>query len=104
MKFTESNTVERMILDTVTGTSAAPWVSRDRGSAYGSSLGRDLRPARWDYVPGPLLPRGIGDVMVEPWVRVSCRFKPTGWSGPMRTSWHGSGARRPCPLAQRASM
>jgi len=69
MSFTESNTVEQMILDTVTGKSAAPWVWHDRGSAYSGSLGAELRPARWEYVPGTLLPRGMGDVMIEPWVR-----------------------------------
>ena len=59
MVFTESNTVEQMILDTVTGKSAAPWVWRDRGSAYSGSLGPELRPTHWEYVPGPLLPRGM---------------------------------------------
>lgn len=47
--FTESNTVEQMIVDAVGA----------RGSA-GSP---------WAYVPGMELPRQLGDVMVEPWLR-----------------------------------
>lgn len=49
MSFTESNTVEQMILDAAT----------QLGSAA----------EKWDYVPGPQLPRQMQDVMVEPWVR-----------------------------------
>ena len=37
--------------------------------APGGSLGGEFQPARWDYVPGPQLPRQPGEVMVEPWVR-----------------------------------
>lgn len=47
--FTESNTVEQMILDAV--------------------VTRVSARAQWEYVPGPDLPRQPGDVMVEPWVR-----------------------------------
>ena len=53
MTFTESNTVEQMILDAAAksrATTASP-------------------EGHWDYVPGPQLPRQVGDVMVEPWVR-----------------------------------
>jgi len=49
--FTESNTVEQMILD-----------------AFAKCSG-ELLPARWDYVPATELPRQPGDVTVEPWVR-----------------------------------
>jgi len=49
--FTESNTVEQMILD-----------------AFAKCSG-ELLPARWDYVPATELPRQPGDVMVESWVR-----------------------------------
>ncbi|MEW6198004.1 MAG: type I restriction endonuclease subunit R [Planctomycetota bacterium] len=49
MSFTESNTVEQMILDAISA----------RGSA-GSP---------WAYVPGAEVPRQLGDVMVEPWLR-----------------------------------
>lgn len=48
MSFTESNTVEQMILDAVS--------ARDAGSP-------------WAYVPGAEVPRQLGDVMVEPWLR-----------------------------------
>lgn len=49
MSFTESNTVEQMILD----------AARAIGSAA----------APWEHVPGVELPRQRGDVMVEPWLR-----------------------------------
>lgn len=49
MKFNESNTVEQMILD-----------------AIAQGCGNELR---WEYLPGPQLPRQNGDVMVESWVR-----------------------------------
>jgi len=71
MTFTESNTVERMIFD-----SAAPKrhgeplnIREDLASGWRGSLGGELRPARWDYVPTAQLPRQSGDVIVEPWVR-----------------------------------
>src|SRR6266567_7870932 len=69
--FTESNTVEQMILDAVTQRGGTP-ASRVREDAlpYGSeSLGDELRPARWTYVPQTDIPRQLSDVMVEPWVR-----------------------------------
>ena len=71
MTFTESNTVEQMILDAVTTLAAAqPSVVReDPPPGWGDSLGDELRPARWTYVPAAELPRQTGDVMVEPWVR-----------------------------------
>ncbi len=53
MRFTESNTVEQMILDAV----AKP------GGASASDA------ARWEYMPGPQVPRQGGEVMVESWVR-----------------------------------
>jgi type I site-specific restriction-modification system R (restriction) subunit len=51
MTFTESNTVEQMILDAAT------------------KLDSDPRPARWTYVPAAKVPRQLTDVMVEPWLR-----------------------------------
>jgi hypothetical protein len=45
MRFTEANTVEKMILDAVTS------------------------PPMWLYVSGPDLPRQCSEVMVESWVR-----------------------------------
>lgn len=57
MNFTESNTVEQMILDAVKGPGGAP--------------------EKWDYVPGPQLPRQSSEVMVELWVREALiRFNP----------------------------
>ena len=72
MTFTESNTVEQMILDAVSsrGHGASVLVAHEQPApGWGGSLGADLRPTRWDYVPGAQLPRQSGDVMVEPWVR-----------------------------------
>jgi type I restriction enzyme R subunit len=70
--FNESNTVEQMILDAVArrGT-AGPLLQQQESPDYGDSLGGELRPAHWDYVAGPELPRKNTDVMVEPWVRAA---------------------------------
>jgi len=72
MPFNEANTVEQMILDAVArrGT-AGPLLQQQDVPMYGDSLGDELRPARWDYVAGPELPRKNTDVMVEPWVRAA---------------------------------
>ena len=69
--FTESNTVERMILDAVAsrGGKPASMVREDATPYGGESLGDDLRPARWTNVPHADVPRQLSDVMVEPWVR-----------------------------------
>ncbi|MBS3906136.1 MAG: hypothetical protein KGZ49_03775 [Syntrophaceae bacterium] len=70
MSFTESNTVEQMILDAVAKRGKTePWIVHEDAPGWGESLGGELRPARWDYVPAAQLPRQIGDVMVELWVR-----------------------------------
>ena len=72
MTFTESNTVEQMILETVSSRArgAGALVAHETpGPGWDGSLGGELRPTRWDYVPGAQLPRQSGDVMVEPWVR-----------------------------------
>ena len=71
MTFTESNTVEQMILDAVTRPSGKPSsVVREKSLPYGDeSLGDELRPARWEYVPAAQIPRQSGDVMIEPWLR-----------------------------------
>ncbi len=68
MSFTESNTVEQMILDAVTK-HGAPLGIRQESPGWGKTLGTEFRPDRWNYVPGPQLPRQLADVMVEPWVR-----------------------------------
>ncbi len=49
MGFTESNTVEQMILDAVSA--------------------REIAGSPWAYMQGAELPRQLGDVMVEPWLR-----------------------------------
>src|SRR5271157_2731073 len=70
MTFTEFNTVEQMILDVVTRhTPGQPPSVREKSPGYGSSLGGELRPAHWDFVPAAQLPRQNSDVMVEAWVR-----------------------------------
>jgi type I restriction enzyme R subunit len=72
MSFNESNTVEQMILDTIAprGT-PEPFVMRDGPPGWGQSLGGEMRPPRWEYVPTAEVPRQAADVMVEPWVRVA---------------------------------
>ena len=72
MSFTESNTVEQMILDAATslGSGAGGSVLReDPPSGWGGSLGEEFKPSRWTYVAATALPRQPGEVMVEPWVR-----------------------------------
>lgn len=70
--FTESNTVEQLILDAVAPDGYATGgalISREAPSLSSGSVGTSLRPARWDYMPAVQLPRQPSDVMVEPWVR-----------------------------------
>lgn len=69
MTFTESNTVEQMILDSVTRKRSGKPKTGEYMPGWGTSLGNELIPAHWDYLPAAKLPRQIGDVMVEPWVR-----------------------------------
>jgi type I restriction enzyme R subunit len=71
MMFTESNTVERMILDAVTqhGSTPASLVREDALHYGGESLGDELRPTRWTYISQTDIPRQLSDVMVESWVR-----------------------------------
>jgi type I restriction enzyme R subunit len=72
MSFNESNTVEQMILDAIAPRdSTGPLVLRDGVPGWGESLGGELRPPRWEYVPAGDVPRQATDVMVEPWVRVA---------------------------------
>jgi type I restriction enzyme R subunit len=69
--FTESNTVEQLILDTVTqrGGTPASMVREDALRYGGESLGDALRPARWTYASHTDIPRQCSDVMVELWLR-----------------------------------
>jgi type I restriction enzyme R subunit len=70
MSFTESNTVEQMILGVVAKRGGTePWVVREDAPGCGESLGGELRPTCWGYLPASQLPRQIGDVMVELWLR-----------------------------------
>lgn len=72
MSFTESNTVEQMILDAATSldSGAGSSVLRENPPAgWGGSLGEEFKPSRWTYVAATALPRQPGEVMVEPWVR-----------------------------------
>ncbi len=72
MSFTESSTVEQMILDAATslGSGAGSSVVReDPPAGWGGSLGEEFKPSRWTYVAATALPRQPGEVIVEPWVR-----------------------------------
>ena len=71
MTFTESNTVEQMILNSVAPKRQGEPLNirEDLAPGWRGSLGGELGPARWDYVPAARLPRQSGDVIVEPWVR-----------------------------------
>jgi len=70
MSFTESNTVEQMILDAVVNVTGRPRPVREREVAsWGSSLSGEFKPSRWDYSPANQLRRQGSDVMVESWVR-----------------------------------
>jgi hypothetical protein len=58
MSFTESNTVEQMILDAATslGSGAGSSVLReDPPSGWGGSLGEEFKPSRWTYVEATAL-------------------------------------------------
>jgi type I restriction enzyme R subunit len=54
MSFTESNTVEQMVLD-----------------ALAPGSGGELRPTRWQYVAASKIPRQYDNVMVESWLRLA---------------------------------
>ncbi len=78
MSFTESNTVEQMILDAATSlvsVAGSSVLREDHASAashpagWGGSLGEEFKPSRWTYVAATALPRQPGEVMAEPWVR-----------------------------------
>ena len=72
MTFTESNTVEQMILDAATrvgGGVGSSMVREDPPAGWGDSLNGESAPSHWTYVAGAALPRQLNEVMVEPWVR-----------------------------------
>lgn len=79
MTFNESNTVERMILDTTSlprkGNKKA-LAFNEEAAVPGASLGGDLSdavstPVKWNYCEWQDVPRKSGDVMVEQWLRES---------------------------------
>ncbi|MGN6553662.1 MAG: type I restriction endonuclease subunit R, partial [Verrucomicrobiota bacterium] len=73
MSFNESNTVEQMILDALSADTTGfnrPFELKDT-PGWGGSIGGELRPAKWEYVPANDVPRQAGDVMVEPWLRLA---------------------------------
>lgn len=70
MSFNESNTVEQMILDAIAKRpSTEPLFLREEPQPYAESIGNELRPTHWDYIPGPQIPRKLDEVMVLPWLR-----------------------------------
>ena len=72
MSFTESNTVEQMILDAATSLGSGVGASvlrEDPPAGWGGSLGEEFKPAKWTFVEPLKVPRQPGEVMVEPWVR-----------------------------------
>ncbi|MBI4331882.1 MAG: type I restriction endonuclease subunit R [Chloroflexi bacterium] len=70
MSFNESSTVEQMIIDAVSKRRVQPESVREGSASYGGeSLGGELRPGLWDYVPAAQVPRQPGNVIVEPWLR-----------------------------------
>ncbi len=73
MSFTESDTVEQMILDTLARRSDDPYSLRECSPGWGGSLGGDMAgaAAHWEYVPATDIPRQPGDVMVEAWLRLA---------------------------------
>jgi type I restriction enzyme R subunit len=70
MNFTESNTVEQMILDAAAslGSGAVDYEALE-ATHSGRSSSLTSKPSRWTYVMGAALPRQVSEVMVEPWVR-----------------------------------
>ncbi len=73
MSFNESNTVEKMILDALSSKTGEDGTLSFKESppGWGRSLGGDLRPAKWEYVPATEVPRQAGDAMVEAWLRIA---------------------------------
>ena len=72
MIFTESNTVEQMILDATTalGSGAgSAMLHEDPPAGWNSSLGEEFKPSRWTFVEPLKVPRKLNEVMVEAWVR-----------------------------------
>lgn len=71
MSFTESNTVEQMVLDALSSRSGGALLVREDAPGWGGSLGGELRPTKWEYVAATEIPRKGSDVTVEPWLRLA---------------------------------
>ncbi len=73
MSFNEANTVEQMILDTIgdRGGTLPLLALGESAQGGGASLGDELIPQRWNYVPWAEVPRQKGEVMVEAWLRAA---------------------------------
>lgn len=70
--FTESNTVEQMILDAATALGSGEdslLVREAQPQGWDGSLGEEHRPAKWTFVEPLNVPRQPSEVMVERWVR-----------------------------------
>jgi hypothetical protein len=67
MTFTESNTVEQMILDVAVkfGGKQAAMVREDALPYGGESLGAELRPARWTYASHDPVPHQLTCPRIE---------------------------------------
>jgi type I restriction enzyme R subunit len=85
MTFTESNTVESMLIDLLTGRPpvAGP-LTRDEQASY-VTVGRSRRGVGWHYVAPAFLPRQPQDVMIEDYVRAALiRLNPSIAAQPER--------------------
>ena len=72
MTFTESNTVEQMIIATISKHSShAMSVLQENPPGWGDSLGDELHPVPWSYVSTLDVPRKTNEVMVESWLRLA---------------------------------
>ena len=91
MSLNESDTVERMILEALSSSSAGSGgalVLRELPPAWGGSLVGEMAgaAAHWEYVSATEVPRQPGDVMVEAWLRlVLIRLNPGIAAGAPRT-------------------
>lgn len=65
MSFTESNTVEQLILDAAAGIGLGGGVVAEPLAGYGLQL----QPAHWAYAAPTEVPRQPHEVLVEPWLR-----------------------------------
>ena len=69
MTFTESNTVEQMILDAASGLAGTPRQTAQQNLPLYRKDSGNLPLARWIYLPYDQVPRQPAEVMVESWLR-----------------------------------